>query len=285
MKNSVSSILFFTVAFLLNIFGFTQLTSKPLINFNEYHLVFSDEFNYTGMPDSTKWDYEIGLIRNKEPQWYQKENAMVANGVLTITTKKEIKQNTYYNPNSNDWRYNTKIVKYTSASVISKGKFEFKYGRIQARLKINIAKGQWPAFWMLGANRGAVTWPACGEVDIMEYYRGLMHANVAWEGNNGSSSWSAKNFSINKYNNPDYWNVFHVWTMDWDENYIRIYMDDTLLNETQITHIKNAVKGNNPFHEKFYMIINTALGQANETIPDSTLPSQYVIDYIRVYQK
>ncbi len=285
MKKNLIITLFFATTFLLMSYRFTRVTNKQSFHYNEYHLVFSDEFNYTGVPDSTKWNYEIGLIRNKEPQWYQKENAKVANGTLIITTKKEIKENSFYNSTSNDWRYNTKTVNYTSASVISKGKFEFKYGKIQIRAKINIAKGQWPAFWMLGANRGTVTWPACGEIDIMEYYRGLMHANAAWEGNNGSSSWNARSFLINKFGNADYWNNFHIWTMDWDEDYIKIYMDDNLMNEVAIRNIKNAVKGNNPFHEKFYMVINTALGQANETIPDNTLPSQFLIDYVRVYQK
>ena len=221
-----------------------------------YFLVFSDEFNYTGMPDPAKWDYEIGFIRNNEPQWYQKENAQVANGVLTIHTRKENKQNEFYNPKSNDWRFNTKSAAYTSASVISKGKLEFRYGKVQARLKINTAQGQWPAFWMLGANRGPVPWPACGEIDIMEYYRGLMHANLAWEGAGGASSWNAKKEPIANLGNASFWNEFHVWTMDWDENFIRIYMDNRLMNETKIADIKNGVKGNYPFKENFYMVLN-----------------------------
>lgn len=260
-----------------------QQPVKPL-PLTGFTLVFSDEFNYTGVPDSTKWDYEIGFIRNNEPQWYQKQNAQVGNGVLTITTKKEVKQNDFYNAASSNWRYNTKTAQYTSSSVISKGKFDFKYGKVQARLKINTAQGQWPAFWMLGSNRGPVAWPACGEVDVMEYYRGLMHANLAWEGSNGSS-WNAKNYPITKYGNAAYWNDFHIWTIDWDKDYIRIFMDNNLMNETQITNIKNAIRGNNPFQEKFYMVMNAALGQDKETIPDSTLPSQYQIDYVRVYQK
>lgn len=256
------------------------------LNFYEgYTLVFDDEFNYTGAPDTTKWDYEIGFIRNREPQWYQKENARVANGVLTITTRKEEKENPLYNAESKDWRFNTKTASYTSASVITKGKFEFKYGRIEARLKINTSQGQWPAFWMLGANRGPVAWPACGEVDIMEYYRGFMHANLAWEGKNGNSNWNAQKYPISEMGDASFWKEFHIWRVDWDENFMRIYMGDRLLNETKIADIKNEGNGNNPFHERFYMVLNAALGQGGEAIPDSTLPSQFLIDYVRVYQK
>lgn len=252
---------------------------EPLANFN---LVFSDEFNYSGEPDPNKWDYETGFIRNQEPQWYQKENANVENGYLIINTKKETKANPNYNPNSTDWRFNRANAQYTSASVVSRGKFEFKFGKAEIRCKINTAQGQWPAFWLLGVNRAVEGWPKCGEIDVMEYYRGLMHANLAWEGADGTASWSSKQHLISKFNN---WDSFHTWTLDWDADYIRIFMDNQLLNETKITNIKNAIKGNNPFHEPFFMVINAALGQANETIPDNTLPSQYIIDYVRVYER
>jgi len=287
MKNLLRRVTFFSIV----IFTFSGCfnkkisTSSGIPALKGYSLVFDDEFDYTGAPDSAKWGFETGFIRNNEPQWYQKENAWVENGYLTITTRKEFKRNEFYHPSSSDWRFNTPSADYTSASVISKGKFEFRYGRVQARLRINTAQGQWPAFWMLGANRGPVPWPACGEVDIMEYYRGLMHANLAWEGEGGAARWNAQQTPIAGLGDHDFWDQFHVWTMDWDEDHIRIYMDDKLMNETVISNIKNAVKGNNPFHEKFYLVLNAALGQAKEPIPDSTLPSQYVIDYLRVYQK
>lgn len=274
-----------TLLLLLNTIGCKSVYLKngsPVLK--GYRLVFGDEFNYTGKPDSDKWDYESGFIRNREPQWYQKENVTVANGLLTITSRKEEKINPYYDSTSSDWRINTRKALYTSASLITKGKFGFRFGKVEFRAKINISSGQWPAFWMLGVNRGPVPWPACGEVDIMEYYRGFMHANLAWEGNNSSDIWSAKKIPLTQFGNS-FQESYHIWTMDWDENYIKIFLDGVLLNETKIKDTRNSIRGNNPFHEEFYLVINLALGQANEIIPNNTLPSNFLIDYVRVYQK
>lgn len=130
-----------------------------------YKLVWSDEFDYDGLPDLDYWSYEVGYIRNNESQYYTEariENAHVGNGYLTIESRKE------------HWNNHT----YTSASIITKGKKEFTYGRFEIRAKIDIQKGSWPAFWSLGANIGEVGWPRCGEVDIMEYYRGKTLMNV-----------------------------------------------------------------------------------------------------------
>ena len=283
MKNIFIRIISFL--FLLHTIGCKSVhftNESPAIK--GYHLIFSDEFNYSGIPDSSKWDYESGFIRNREPQWYQKENANVAKGFLTLTARKEEKINPNYDSTNSDWRINTKMSLYTSASLITKGKFDFKFGKVVFRAKINTETGQWPAFWMLGVNRGPIPWPACGEVDIMEYYRGLMHANLAWEGNNGKDIWSVKKHPLSLLG-KDFSNTFHVWTMDWDEDYIKIFLDGVLMNETKIKDIRNSIRGNNPFHEKFYLVINLALGQANEIIPDNSLPSGFLIDYVRVYQK
>lgn len=272
--------------FILTVLGILSGCSRStILRHSGYQLVFNDEFNYTGIPDPKKWDYEIGFIRNNEPQWYQKENAQVHNGFLTITAKKEAHTNENYDANSKDYRYHTKSAAYTSSSLITKGKFDFTFGKVQMRAKINVATGQWPAFWMLGSNRGPVKWPACGEVDIMEYYRGIMHANLTWENEKGKDEWSTKRHPITNFGDSTYWNDFHIWTMDWDKEYIRIFMDQHLMNETRIADIKNGVKGNNPFHENFYLILNIALGQNKELIPEATLPSTFVIDFVRVYQK
>lgn len=287
IRSTVQHILSFLLVLVSIISGINLNGQQPILPDPPagYRLVFHDEFDYNGAPDSSKWSFETGFIRNHEPQWYRPQNAQVGNGMLTITVRKESFRNEYYDSKSDDWRINTPSAQYTSASVISKGKFEFRYGKLQARLRINTAKGQWPALWMLGVNRGPVPWPACGEVDIMEYYRGLMHANLAWQGDKGNSTWSVKKHVISQLGDEAFWQEFHIWTMDWDENHIRIYMDDILLNETAIGQIKNGVRGNNPFHEKFYLVMNVALGQGGEEIPDDTLPAEYDIDYIRIYQK
>lgn len=260
-------------------------SQREIKQYDGYQLVFHDEFDYRGAPDPQKWNYEEGFIRNREPQWYQKENVMVENGVLTITAKEEFAENKNYEAHSDDWRHNRKSANYTSSSVISKGHFEFKFGKVQMRAKIDVTQGQWPAFWMLGVNRGPVPWPACGEVDILEYYRGQMHANLAWEGKDGKSKWSPKSHNIADLGDPEFWKKFHIWTLDWDPDYMRIYIDDYLLNETKISDIKNGVRGNQPFHEKFYLVMNLALSQGGEEIAPNSLPSKYIIDFVRVYQK
>nr|WP_262919837.1 glycoside hydrolase family 16 protein [Niabella hibiscisoli] len=108
------------------------------------------------MPDSTKWGYESGLVRNKEPQYYtvkRQENCRVENGSLVIEARKEPYEGAAY----------------TSASLTTLGKRSFRYGRIEVRAKVPKGLGSWPAIWMLGTNRGPVKWPHCGEIDIMEF--------------------------------------------------------------------------------------------------------------------
>ena len=131
-------------------------------------LIWSDEFDYTGLPDPSKWNMETGGggWGNNELQYYTntQSNAMVENGVLTITARKETVG-----------EYN-----YTSARITTQNKFDFKYGRIEARMKLPYGQGLWPAFWMLGANFNTVGWPACGEVDIMEMVGGAGKDNTVY---------------------------------------------------------------------------------------------------------
>ncbi|MDR3246305.1 MAG: glycoside hydrolase family 16 protein, partial [Prevotellaceae bacterium] len=123
---------------------------------NKWELIWSDEFNYSGLPNSRKWNYEEGFVRNREAQYYTKarlENAKVENGELVITARKEA-----YDAAS-----------YTSASINTRGKFEFQGGRIEVRAKLPEGRGVWPAIWTLGTNINKVGWPVCGEIDIMEF--------------------------------------------------------------------------------------------------------------------
>jgi beta-glucanase (GH16 family) len=118
-------------------------------------LVWSDEFNYTGLPDSTKWTYEHGYIRNHENQYYtlaRKENVFVHDGVLEIKGGKENYANEFYKKGGNDWRTSDSLTRYTSASINTLGKASWKYGRVEVRAKIPKGLGVWPAIWMMGIN-------------------------------------------------------------------------------------------------------------------------------------
>lgn len=249
-----------------------------------YQLAWHDEFDTDGRPDGQKWDYEVGFIRNREPQWYQPENAYCKNGFLVIEAKKQRKKNPDYDPASDNWIYNREYSEYTSACLITKNKYDFKFGKVLMRAKIDVRKGQWPAFWMLGVNRGPVKWPACGEVDIMEYYRGMLLANAVWEGEKGDK-WDDAKWPLDSLGGSDWADEFHVWQLDWDEEKMVISVDGFELNSIDLKETVNHHKGNNPFHENFYLLLNVALGQGSEEIPVEHLPSKFIVDYVRVYQK
>ncbi|WP_191967843.1 glycoside hydrolase family 16 protein [Rhizosphaericola mali] len=253
--------------------------SNKIASFDGYKLVWNDEFDINGKPDSKKWDYEIGFIRNKEPQWYQPENAFCKDGLLHIVAKKEEKENPNYDASSKDWTKNRATAHYTSSCLISKGKFEFKYGKIVMRGKIDTKKGMWPAFWLLGSNRGPVHWPACGEVDIMEYYRNNLLGNIFWDGGMKDTHIPLAQLGDNKWSDD-----FHEWILDWSKDEMVITVDGREVNKFDLTKTINKSMGNNPFNEDMYMLLNLALGQAGEQIPDENLPASFLVDYVRVYQ-
>lgn len=256
----------------------SQNTHK-IASFDRYKLVWNDEFDKNGKPDSKKWDYEIGFIRNKEPQWYQPENAFCKDGLLHIVAKKEEKKNPNYDASSKDWTKNRATAHYTSSCLISKGKFEFKYGKIVMRGKIDTKKGMWPAFWLLGSNRGPVHWPACGEVDIMEYYRNNLLGNIFWDGGMKDTHIPLADLGDNEWSNN-----FHEWILDWSKDEMVITVDGREVNKFDLTKTINKSMGNNPFNENMYMLLNLALGQAGEQIPDENLPATFLVDYVRIYQ-
>ena len=156
---------------------------------NDWKLVWSDEFDTNGPPNPANWNYERGFVRNNELQWYQPENAFCTNGLLVIEARRERKPNPSFVTNSANWRTGREWIDYTSASLTSRRLREFTYGRFEMRARIDTRPGSWPAFWTLGATPG-IRWPACGEVDIMEYYRNMVLANVAYSVN-GRAVWSS----------------------------------------------------------------------------------------------
>jgi len=155
-----------------------------------YRLVWSDEFTGDGPLDPADWGYENGFVRNQELQWYQPENARRVNGMLVIEGRREHKPNrapsadgaTTAATNRRAWA-NREFIDYTSASVNTRGKHAWRYGRFEIRARIDVRTGAWPAFWALGT-RGS--WPANGEIDIMEFYDDTLLFNVAWGGANGA---------------------------------------------------------------------------------------------------
>ncbi len=242
---------------------------------NEWQLVWSDEFDTDGLPDTTKWNYatrgnEYGW-GNNEKQWYtvaNPVNAFVSDGVLTITAIKEL----------------TSGKDYSSARLTTKGKGDWKYGKLEVKAKVPSGKGTWPAIWMLSTENSYGGWPKSGEIDIMEhvgYDPDTVHSTVHTElFNHTIGTQVGKPFYL-----PTASTEFHVYTMEWDENEIRSYVD----GEQYFNFLNNGEgSGAWPFDQPFHLILNLAIGGGwggKMGIDDSLFPHQFQIDYVRIYQK
>ncbi len=250
-----------------------------------YRLVWEDEFDKDGPPDPCNWTYERGFVRNEELQWYQPENARCENGLLVIEGRRERKSNPRYRPDGRSWRENRQHAEYTSASLTTRGVHKWTYGRFEMRGRIDTRGGLWPAFWTLGAEG---RWPACGEIDIMEYYRGMLLANAAWASEKQwVPVWDDVRIPLGEFKDPDWSGKFHVWRMDWDRDNIRLYVDDKLLNTIELQKTFNKDKeGKNPFRQPHYIILNLAIGGTSGGDPANTeFPAKFEVDYVRIYQK
>ena len=270
----------------------TLLSSTAPIWSQEYQLVWSEEFDYEGVPDSSKWRFEKGFVRNHELQWYQEENAYCKDGLLVIEAHNEQRENPLFRKQGHrDWRRSRPMIECTSSSINTRGHFEFTYGRLEVRARIPVAKGAWPAIWTLGTN---MEWPSCGEIDIMEFYRikgqPVIMANVAWgKDKQWDAHWDSKATPMTHFldKDPDWASDFHVWRMDWTEESIRLYLDDELLNETLLSETVNGAigKGSNPFKQPHYILLNLAIGGDNGgPVSGASWPIRYEVDYVRVYQ-
>ncbi len=273
-----------TTIIIILIFSFELYAKEPT-----YQLVWADEFNSGTKPEGSKWTYEIGFVRNHEDQWYQEENAFIENGLLVIEARKEDKQNPLYQEGSSNWKNNRERLLYSSSSINSRGKFEFLYGRLEVRARIDTSMGLWPAIWTLGIEK---QWPSNGEIDLMESYpiNGEHHilANVA-SGTNRKyqAKWNSKAIHLKHFLDKDpLWPTkFHVWRMDWDKEKIQLYLDDELLNEVGLEKTVNP-DGFQPFNQPHYILLNLALGgQHGGDLIKTQFPNRYEIDYVRVYQK
>jgi len=256
----------------------------------EWKLVWSDEFDRPGLPDPAKWNYEVGFIRNYEAQCYtrgRKENARVENGMLIIEARKEHFANPAYDPKASspgwDGR-NRPYAEYTSASLTTRAKANWTYGRIEIRAKLPSGRGVWPAIWTLGTNVDEVRWPACGEMDIMEFVGfepGVIHANVHTTKYNHAQ----KTDQGNKTTVADACDAFHVYALEWYPDRLEFFVDD----RKYFTY-RNEGSGPQawPFDKGQYLILNLAIGGAwgaTKGIDDSIFPQRYYVDYVRVYRK
>lgn len=250
-----------------------------------YRLVWSDEFNGTGPLNENDWNHEYGFKRNRELQWYQKDNAFQQDGNLVIEARRDTFPNPWYDSTSNDWKKSREFVYYTSSSVSTRAKHFWQYGRFEVRAKITNLKGTWPAIWTLGTS---CEWPSNGEVDIMENYQNKILANYAW---GTDTRWKAKWDGANKQVNslgPDWVDSYHTWTLDWDKNRMSIYVDDIFLNDVDLnTTINGSAKcpGQNPFQQPHYIILNLAIGSNGGDPSGTEFPNSYLVDYVRIYQK
>jgi beta-glucanase (GH16 family) len=241
----------------------------PPPDLSKWQLAWSDEFDKDGAPDPAKWGYDIGGHGwgNKELQYYtdRRENVRVEQGRLIIDARKE------------DFAENH----YTSTRLVTRGKREFTYGRVEVRAKLPVGVGNWPAIWLLGSSLHSGGWPACGEIDIMEHLGrnpGWVHASVhsqKYYFKNGNQLTSLTYV-------PDPHQAFHVYAVEWLPDHLDFFVDDN-----KYLTVTNEKSGRDawPFDEPEYLILNVALGGWGGAVVDADLPARMEVDYVRVYER
>ena len=234
--------------------------------------LWSDEFDGAAI-DTSKWTFEIGTGEsgwgNNEREYYtdRSENAYIQDGILHIRAQKESYEG----------------ASYTSARMITKGKFSFTYGTVEARIALPVGNGIWPAFWMLGENIDQVSWPACGEIDIIE---AVNSENIVY----GTNHWQFEGKHAEYGNNTGNFHgtqkilditQFHTYKFVWNETVIAMYVDDFKYHEIAI---ENSTGGTEAFHKPFFLLLNVAVAGnwPGFTVDDSQFPNEMLVDYIRV---
>ncbi|MEI8310548.1 MAG: glycoside hydrolase family 16 protein [Verrucomicrobiota bacterium] len=259
---------------------------------NKWQLKWSDEFNYSGIPDPEKWKAEEGLIRNQELQFYTRgrpENARVEDGRLIIEAHRE----------------NWPVAGFTSASLSTQGLRDWCYGRFEMSAKLPAARGTWPAFWTLGADIDSVDWPRCGEIDIMEYVghepgiKGI-YGNVHYGDPIHHAFIEPRDFRDSAkpdlqaldsipwkglHRVPDAATSFHVYAVEWFPDRIDFFVDDA----RYLTYTKaDSNDGTWPFDKPHFLMVNLAVGGAwggHLGVDETAFPQRYEIEYVRVYQE
>jgi len=238
---------------------------------NGWELTWSDEFDYKGLPDSSRWNYDVGDHGwgNEEKQFYTKAdtlNALVKNGSLFITARK------------------TEEGKYTSARLVTKGKGDWLYGRVEVRAKLPSGRGIWPAIWMLPTDWAYGGWPASGEIDIMEHvgYNPdsifmTVHTTLF---NHMINTQKSAGFVV-----TDPYNTFHEYAIGWEKEKIDFFMDGQLRFSFPRSGKDPAGW---PFDKPFHLLLNIAVGGGwggKQGIDENIFPQRMEVDYVRVYGK
>ena len=233
----------------------------PVVDYT--NLVFQDEFNTDGAPDASKWGYDLGAggWGNAELQNYTNsaENVIVQGGNLKITAKKQALNGSNY----------------TSARLKTQNKFSFKYGKVEVRAKLPVGGGTWPAIWMLGSSIATVSWPNCGEIDIMEHKGNqpdVIHGTLHYPGNSGGNA----NTNTALFTGTQ--SGFKTYKVLWTPNSIKFYVDNALFH----SFVNN---GTVPFNANFFLLLNVAMGGTfGGSIDPTFTQSAMEVDYVRVYQ-
>lgn len=247
----------------------TRINSTPIAAPEGWNLTWHDEFDGKTI-DPANWTYDIGGggWGNGEAEYYtaRSENARLENGLLVIEARQEKYEGSYY----------------TSARLKTQGLQSFQYGRIEGRIRVPSGKGLWPAFWMLGSSFNGSNWPDCGEIDIMEHIGkepdlifGTLHG-PGYSGALGISKWNRQTYNIA----DDY----HTYAIEWEPAEIRWYYDGE-----QYHSVTPADVGEREwvFDQPFFIILNLAVGGQLPGMVglDTVFPTQYLIDYVRVFQR
>ena len=249
------------------------IPAVPIVDKNwvfETVAMWEDNFSGTGSPDPAKWIYDIGGSGwgNNELQYYTATgNANVLSGILNIVAKKE----------NNSGR------EYTSARMLTKGKMDFLYGKIEVKAKIPKGRGTWPAIWMLSTDAEYGNWPASGEIDIMEhvgYDPNKIHSTIHTTAYNGMNNTQKSADKII----PDATDSFHVYRTEWTPYAIRSFIDGVKYFE-----YVNDGKGFTswPFDKRMHLLMNVAIGGnwgGVQGVDNSIFPATMQVDYVRIYK-
>ncbi len=278
MKNSKVFFLLGLVFFISACFSTntrTEESEASALENEDYTLVWSDEFDYSGFPDSTKWRYDTEGNEagwgNNEAQFYTDrriENAQVENGILKIKALKE----------------NYKNKQYTSARLVSKT--EWQYGRFEIKAKLPPGRGTWAAIWMMpgGWSFNDGNWPNIGEFDIMEhvgYDPGVIHASA----HSKDYQWQIGTQKTDTIHVKNATSDFHTYTWEWTPEIVKAFVDNKPFFEYENEGLGETKW---PYEKPFYLILNLAVGGEwgnVQGIDDSVFPQSFEIDYVRVYQK
>ena len=253
------------------------LTPSP---FQNAPCVWEEHFDGTAL-DRKIWTPETDFVRNIDAAQIYKdrpENLRVADGSLQLTARHEYAENSRYDATSPNWLLNRKSADYTSGSVNSQGKLEFRYGRLEIRARIEHGTGVWPALWLIGSRRG---WPDCGEIDILEYISQTPdRAHATFHFSQNGAYIHPTDSTICKTLDGDW----HLYGMDWTPERIVLTLDGQPVNTLELDQATSA-DGSNPFRDlTFFLILNQAIDGWSETPNPQDYPKTFRIDSIRLWQ-